>query len=113
MLSRRAFVGKGILATLAALFFPKELLAKPVATNFPKILPLKNKKFLLPLRSRRPTGNINLTMDMITKESLRSLHNNLVFTHQAYKQYDERPVFGGAKESNMIKFRLPNKFIAK
>ncbi len=51
-----------------------------------------------------------LQPDMITKEALSILHNNLTFCRQVNRQYDDSNSMGGQKNGGAIRIRLPNKY---
>jgi hypothetical protein len=55
-------------------------------------------------------ANATLQPDVITKESLILFHNNLTFTRQANRQYDNSNSMGGQKNGGAIRLRLPNKY---
>lgn len=55
-------------------------------------------------------ANSALTPDIITKEALDVLHNNLVFCRKVNRQYDDSNSMGGQKNSGAIRIRLPNKY---
>lgn len=55
-------------------------------------------------------ANSALTPDIITKEALDILHNNLVFCRKVNRQYDDSNEMGGQKNSGAIRIRLPNKY---
>jgi len=55
-------------------------------------------------------ANTNLTPDIITKEAIDILHNNLVFCRKINRQYDNSNEMGGQKNSGAIRVRLPNKY---
>jgi hypothetical protein len=56
-------------------------------------------------------SNSNLTPTVVTKEALTILHNNLVFTRNVNRQYDDSNTVGGQKNGGSVKVRLPNKYI--
>jgi len=58
-------------------------------------------------------ANTNLTVDIVTKESLRVLHNNLVFIRGIDRQFDDDFVLGGSKGGNAVRIRLPDKFTVR
>lgn len=55
--------------------------------------------------------NSVLTPDIITKEALTILHNNIVFVRNVNRQYDNSNTLGGQKNSGAIRIRLPNKYV--
>lgn len=55
--------------------------------------------------------NSALTPDIITKEALTILHNNIVFVRNVNRQYDNSNTMGGQKNSGAIRIRLPNKYV--
>lgn len=55
--------------------------------------------------------NTNLNIDMITNESLRILHNNIVFAKNVTKRYDSRFANDGAKIGDTLRVRLPNQYV--
>jgi len=55
--------------------------------------------------------NSALTPDIITKEALTILHNNIVFCRNVNRQYDNSNTLGGQKNSGAIRIRLPNKYV--
>lgn len=55
--------------------------------------------------------NSALTPDIITKEALAILHNNIVFVRNVNRQYDNSNTLGGQKNSGAIRIRLPNKYV--
>lgn len=58
-------------------------------------------------------SNTILTPTAVTREALRILHNNLVFTKGVDRQYDDQYARKGAKIGNTLKVRLPNKFLIR
>lgn len=56
------------------------------------------------------SGNVNLTPDMITKDTLMVLHNNLHFSKNVNKQYDDQFAIDGAKIGSTLRVRKPIKF---
>jgi hypothetical protein len=52
-------------------------------------------------------ANVNLTIDDITRESLRVLHQNLNFTGNIVRDYDDSFAQSGAKIGNTLRVRLP------
>jgi hypothetical protein len=52
-------------------------------------------------------ANINLTPDMITRESLRVLHQQLNFVGNCVRDYDDRYAQEGAKIGDSLRVRLP------
>jgi len=57
--------------------------------------------------------NLLLTSTKVTRESLRVLHNNLVFTKGVNRQYDDQFAVVGAKIGNSINIRLPNQYTVR
>lgn len=55
-------------------------------------------------------ANTLLTLTMITRESLRILHNNLVFAKGVNRQYSQEFAQTGAKIGTSINVRKPNKY---
>ena len=55
--------------------------------------------------------NSPLTPDIITKEALTILHNNITFCRNVNRQYDNSNTMGGQKNSGAIRIRLPNKYV--
>jgi hypothetical protein len=58
-------------------------------------------------------ANATLKPDIITKEALTLFHNNLTFTRQANRQYDNSNSMGGQKNGGAIRIRLPNKYLTQ
>jgi hypothetical protein len=54
--------------------------------------------------------NTLLTIDMITREALRILHNNLAFTATVNRQYDPEFAKSGAKIGSTLRVRRPARF---
>ena len=52
-------------------------------------------------------ANVNLTIDDITRESLRVLHQKLNFTGNIVRDYDDSFAQSGAKIGNTLRVRLP------
>ncbi len=57
--------------------------------------------------------NILLTSTKVTRESLRVLHNNLVFAKGVNRQYDDQFAVVGAKIGSSINVRLPNQYYVR
>ena len=55
-------------------------------------------------------ANTNLTIDMITKETLRVAHEKLAFLGTIDRSYDDAYAKGGAKIGDVLRVRLPNQF---
>jgi hypothetical protein len=55
-------------------------------------------------------ANTILTMDVITKEALRILHQKLTFLGTINRQYDKSFAQTGAKAGNSIRIRKPNQY---
>jgi len=58
-------------------------------------------------------ANQNLTITMITKESLRVLHNNLVYTKGVDRQYSNEFAKTGAKIGSTVNVRMPNTYYVR
>lgn len=58
-------------------------------------------------------GNSILTINQITRESLRILHNNLHFAKNVNRQYDDSFAKSGAKIGNTLRIRLPNQYTVR
>ena len=56
-------------------------------------------------------ANQLLTISMITREALRVLVNNLVFTNLVERQYDDQFGKAGAKIGNVLNIRKPPRFV--
>lgn len=56
-------------------------------------------------------ANTLLTIDMITRETLRVLKNNLVLTRNVNRQYDSSYAQAGAKIGATLRVRLPNRYL--
>lgn len=56
-----------------------------------------------------PTNTL-LTIDMITKESLMILENNLVFTKHVNRNYDDKFAVSGAKIGDTLRIRKPARY---
>jgi hypothetical protein len=52
-------------------------------------------------------ANTNLTIDMITREALRILHNNLGFTRTVNREYQDEFAKSGAKIGTVLRIRKP------
>lgn len=57
--------------------------------------------------------NTLLTSTKVTREALRVLHNNIVFTKGVNRQYSDQFAITGAKVGNSINIRLPNKYFVR
>lgn len=55
-------------------------------------------------------ANSILTIDMITREAMRILHNNLGFTKTVNRQYQDEFAKSGAKIGTVLRIRKPNRF---
>ena len=55
-------------------------------------------------------SNTLLTMDVITKEAMRLLHNNITFSKGVNRQYDNQFAQEGAKAGTSIRVRLPARY---
>src|SRR4051812_6486968 len=58
-------------------------------------------------------ANTLLTPTMITRESLRILHQKLNFVGSIERQYDESYAKSGAKIGDSLKIRLPNQYTVR
>lgn len=58
-------------------------------------------------------ANTILTIQMITREALRLLHNNLAFSRSVNRQYNDQFAKGGAKIGNSLQIRLPNRYTVR
>ena len=58
-------------------------------------------------------SNQILTISMITREALRVLENNLMFTKQVNRNYDDQFGEEGKKIGNTINIRLPARYIGR
>jgi hypothetical protein len=58
-------------------------------------------------------ANTLLTPQMITRESLRILHNKLTFIRRMNRQYDDSFAKTGAKIGETLKIRLPNQYVVR
>jgi|LGOV01.1.fsa_nt_gb hypothetical protein len=56
--------------------------------------------------------NTLLTIDMITRELIRNLENELVFSRGVNRGYDDRFAKAGAKIGDTVRIRMPNRFYA-
>lgn len=56
-------------------------------------------------------ANSILTIDQITRESLRVLHNNLVLTRLINRQYDDKFAVEGAKIGSTLRIRKPDRVL--
>lgn len=57
-----------------------------------------------------PTSNTTLTLDMITRECLRILHQNTNFIGNVNREYDNSFAKKGAKIGDALRIRLPNQY---
>lgn len=55
-------------------------------------------------------ANTNLTIDKITQEALRVLHNKLSFIGTINRQYDDQFAKSGGKIGDTLRIKLPNEF---
>ena len=101
-LSRRGFLG--ILGGLAV-----APIVEPIAKAF----------FLSPAGGWRPTasglvipGNQLLTIEFITREALRILKANLIFTAGFPRQYDQQFATRAHELENTLDVRVPRNFVA-
>lgn len=58
-------------------------------------------------------SNTLLTIDMITREALRVLRNQLTFTRNVNREYDSSFAKSGAKIGQTLRIRLPNAYIVR
>lgn len=58
-------------------------------------------------------ANTNLTIDMVTKESLRILENNLTFTKGVNRQFDSSFGVAGAKIGDALRIRKPARYTVR
>lgn len=58
-------------------------------------------------------SNQLLTISMITREALRVLENNLTFTKQINRNYDDQFGKEGAKIGNTLNIRLPARYVGR
>ena len=58
-------------------------------------------------------SNQILTIAMITREALRILENNLMFTKQVNRNYDDESGKRGAKIGNTLNIRLPQRYVGR
>ena len=59
------------------------------------------------------TANTLLTPQMITRESLRILHQKLNFVGSITREYDDSFAKSGAKIGDTLKIRLPNQYVVR
>ncbi len=57
--------------------------------------------------------NVLLTISMITAEALRVLENNLTFTKQVSRQFDDRYAVEGAKIGTVLNVRKPPRYVGR
>lgn len=57
-----------------------------------------------------PTSNTTLTLDMITRECLRILHQSTNFIGNVNREYDDSFAKKGAKIGDTLRIRLPNMY---
>lgn len=57
--------------------------------------------------------NTVLTIDMITREALMILENNLTFTKHVNREYDEKFAVGGAKIGDTLRIRKPARYTVR
>lgn len=55
-------------------------------------------------------ANSNLTPTVVSKEALMIFHNNIAFSRNVNRQYDDSNKLGGQKNGGSVKIRLPNKY---
>jgi len=58
-------------------------------------------------------ANTVLTVDKITREALRLLHNNLAFSRGVNKQYDDQFAKDGGKIGDTLRIRMPNRYTVR
>ena len=58
-------------------------------------------------------ANTLLTIDMITREALRVLENNLTFTKQCNREYDDQFAVSGAKIGDTLRIRKPARYTVR
>jgi hypothetical protein len=58
-------------------------------------------------------ANTNLTIDMVTKESLRILENNLSFTKGVNREFDSQYAISGAKIGDTVRIRKPARYTVR
>jgi hypothetical protein len=58
-------------------------------------------------------ANTILTIDMITREALRILENNLTFTKQCNREYDDQFGVTGAKIGDTLRIRKPARYTVR
>lgn len=58
-------------------------------------------------------SNTSLTMDMITSEALRVLHQKCNFVRSINRQYDDNYAKSGAKIGSQLRIRMPNQFTVR
>ena len=58
-------------------------------------------------------ANTLLTPDIITREALRILHQNMTFIGRINRQYDDRFANEGAKIGESLRIRLPNEYTVR
>lgn len=58
-------------------------------------------------------ANTNLTIDMITREALRILKNNLAFARGVNREYDEKFAVEGAKIGDTLNVRKPARYVGR
>jgi hypothetical protein len=58
-------------------------------------------------------ANANLTIDMITREALRILKNNLAFTRGVNRQYDSSFAKAGAEIGDTLRIRKPPRYVGR
>lgn len=58
-------------------------------------------------------ANTVLTIDMITREALMILENNLTFTKHVSREYDDKFAVGGAKIGDTLRIRKPARYTVR
>lgn len=98
MITRRGFLGALAAAATGLVLDPERLLW----------LPGQKTIFLPPIETFQPTGNVFVTPDWITKETLRLFKNQLQVMSLVNRAYDRSS--GGAIVGDTISVRLPTGF---
>lgn len=110
-MNRRAFLGSLAAALVGATFDPERLLWVPGQRTF--FLPSREPIASPPLYTLAPMSadlirsarNSFVTTDMITKEWLKILQRNLVFSQRISREYDGR--------ASCITFSIPSRFATR
>ena len=69
--------------------------------------------FVSPQSGTLMAGNTLLTIAMITREALRVLENNLTFTKQVNRQFDDKFGVDGAKIGTVVNVRKPPRYVTR